>query len=453
VLTSAGPSAVQAQLFLTADDSVSAGATTPPGPPSAGVGNGFGSMTGDGVTFSWDTDVNAGAVLDVAGGSCMGTTDVAVVYLDSVAGGFADTSGFMDVAFPQPAAVSAGGTSTGPNTAPLTFAPGFEADYAIAFTNPAAGTAPGAYLYELVAGGPHLATPLVAPQVGGPGGTCAAAAALDCDDSNLCTADACDATTGCSHTDVASCCNVDVDCDDGDVCTTDTCSGPGGTCASGAMTGCCTTDAACDDSNLCTGDACNLSTHLCERTAVAGCCTVDADCNDSNACTTDTCDASTGSCGNAAITGCCVADADRDDGNTCSLDTCDGSTMTCANDAIAGCCTADTECDDSEPCTTDTCNVATAGCEHAALAMCGADDGMPDAGMDAGDDGGLDDGGTDIGDGAIAIPDSGEPDAGGRTSGGGCGSVPGPNGNRAPFALGLLVAAVVFARRRRRTRR
>jgi Tol biopolymer transport system component len=62
-------------------------------------------------------------------------------------------------------------------------------------------------------------------------GICARQDTLDCDDSNKCTDDTCDATTGCAHTDV--------DCDDGNKCTDDTCE-PATGCAHtpiGAMAG------------------------------------------------------------------------------------------------------------------------------------------------------------------------------------------------------------------------
>lgn len=69
-------------------------------------------------------------------------------------------------------------------------------------------------------------------------GTCGVATALDCDDGDMCTADACDATSGCSNTGIDGCCNADLECDDGDACTDDTCSGAGGVCTSTAIADC-----------------------------------------------------------------------------------------------------------------------------------------------------------------------------------------------------------------------
>jgi len=54
---------------------------------------------------------------------------------------------------------------------------------------------------------------------------------LDCDDDDLCTADACDAALGCSHTDIAGCCRLDVDCVDSESCTLDQCDVATGTCS------------------------------------------------------------------------------------------------------------------------------------------------------------------------------------------------------------------------------
>ncbi|MBK8940471.1 MAG: hypothetical protein IPM79_23370 [Polyangiaceae bacterium] len=63
---------------------------------------------------------------------------------------------------------------------------------------------------------------------------CLAGMPLDCDDLNDCTADTCDAITGCANDDEP----MGTPCEDGDLCTTpDTCDGAGG-CTPGAMDGC-----------------------------------------------------------------------------------------------------------------------------------------------------------------------------------------------------------------------
>jgi hypothetical protein len=62
-------------------------------------------------------------------------------------------------------------------------------------------------------------------------GVCVVSVVLDCDDDDLCTADACDAALGCSHTDIAGCCRLDVDCVDSESCTLDQCDVATGTCS------------------------------------------------------------------------------------------------------------------------------------------------------------------------------------------------------------------------------
>ncbi|OGH64423.1 MAG: hypothetical protein A2821_02800 [Candidatus Magasanikbacteria bacterium RIFCSPHIGHO2_01_FULL_41_23] len=62
--------------------------------------------------------------------------------------------------------------------------------------------------------------------------------AVDCNDGNVCTTDACDAATGCKHTDNTA------QCDDGNMCTVDTCDGVDG-CENAPMPDCCVGDAMC----------------------------------------------------------------------------------------------------------------------------------------------------------------------------------------------------------------
>lgn len=64
---------------------------------------------------------------------------------------------------------------------------------------------------------------------------------VDCDDSNACTDDVCDAATG-------VCSNPPRNCDDGDACTADACD---------PLSGCVTTALDCDDNDRCTDDACD----------------------------------------------------------------------------------------------------------------------------------------------------------------------------------------------------
>jgi uncharacterized repeat protein (TIGR01451 family) len=113
-------------------------------------------------------------------------------------------------------------------------------------------------------------------------GTVCGGTALDCDDSNGCTDDSCDAGN-CVNTNNTS------PCDDGNGCTTgDVCDG--GSCTSGAPN-----NDPCDDGNACTtNDTCG-----------GGSCNGGAgpDCNDGNICTDDSCDPGTG-CVNACNNTC-----------------------------------------------------------------------------------------------------------------------------------------------------
>ncbi len=190
------------------------------------------------------------------------------------------------------------------------------------------------------------------------GGTCTAGTALDCNDQNACTTDACDPVTGCTHTPVtcddqnagtldaclpaSGCTHTPVDCDDRNPCTTDT---------RDPVTGCVHTNVAdgtaCGDSNTCNG----------AETCRAGTCTAGTplDCNDQNACTTDACDPVTG-CTHTAVT--------CDDQNAGTLDACL---------PTSGCTHTPIDCDDRNPCTTDTRDPVT-GCVHTNVpdgAVCG----------------------------------------------------------------------------------
>ena len=127
------------------------------------------------------------------------------------------------------------------------------------------------------------------------GGTCVGGAAPDCDDSNVCTDDFCDTTTGCpipptaSHVKTemhvrrdtygASCASDPApDCSDGNICTDDTCDSTLG-CLNPANS------EVCDDGDFCTvGDTCVLG--ACDSGSTANC-------DDSNACTADSCDPAT----------------------------------------------------------------------------------------------------------------------------------------------------------------
>jgi hypothetical protein len=118
-------------------------------------------------------------------------------------------------------------------------------------------------------------------------GTCVGHVMNTCDDGDQCTADSCNPTTGCAHTP-----RYGLPCDDGNACTTnDVCSGPVPPFVSNPVLTCIGGPPPnCDDGNPCTADSCNTATG-CVHTATPG-----VACNDGNACTSnDTC-TSTGAC-------------------------------------------------------------------------------------------------------------------------------------------------------------
>ncbi|MFQ5592473.1 MAG: hypothetical protein ACE5HE_15050, partial [Phycisphaerae bacterium] len=177
-------------------------------------------------------------------------------------------------------------------------------------------------------------------------GLCVGGAELDCNDGNSCTNDSCSPARGC-----ASVPNT-LPCDDGDACTTlDTCSG--GTCSGGAAPDCddsnvCTDDW-CDSSTGCLhgtnalgcddGDACT-SGDRCFGGSCSGEDTSAADCDDGNFCTDDACDPRSGCVHTANLIAC-------DDGDACT------SNDRCFDGLCAGEDTSARDCDDANPCTND----------------------------------------------------------------------------------------------------
>jgi len=206
-------------------------------------------------------------------------------------------------------------------------------------------------------------------------GTCTAGTALDCNDQNACTTDACDPVTGCTHTGVncddrnagtvdaclpaSGCTHTPIDCDDRNPCTTDT---------RDPVTGCVHTNVAdgavCGDANACNG------TETCQ----AGTCTPGAapNCDDQNACTTDSCAPVTG-CQHAPIDGCrtCTTTADCHDGDGCTADSCDSSA--CRFTETPGCvrCTTAADCPPPDSCTAALC-LAEGTCTTEPKPDCGA---------------------------------------------------------------------------------
>ena len=186
---------------------------------------------------------------------------------------------------------------------------------------------------------------------------------LDCDDTNACTADACDPTSGCTNT------NLTKACDDGDACSEkDACLG--GKCVGEKKS--------CQDGNACTDDSCDTKTgcvftqntspcddgvpcSIKDLCAAGKCVGTPKLCDDSNACTADTCDKSTGDCAFKPLVGNTCTD-----GNACTeKDSCDKDGK-CAGSKL--------NCEDGKPCTDDPCDVAT-GCGAKILTKKPCDDG------------------------------------------------------------------------------
>ncbi|HIA04333.1 MAG TPA: hypothetical protein EYN66_20975, partial [Myxococcales bacterium] len=219
-------------------------------------------------------------------------------------------------------------------------------------------------------------------------GKCAAGITIKCDDGKQCTLDACDPKLGCTNKEAvndtpcpdATLCNgnelcqngtcaagVPPNCDDKNPCTANVCN---------ATTGCGSTNlangSACPDNDLCNGNE-QCKNGVCQSTAAP-------DCDDSNVCTVDSCDPILGCqnpaacckvcvtgqpCGNSCINinlncsqppGCaCSADVGIVSANVkCS----DGNACNGLEKCIIGVCQAGAAllCDDKNVCTADSCD-------------------------------------------------------------------------------------------------
>jgi hypothetical protein len=191
----------------------------------------------------------------------------------------------------------------------------------------------------------------------------------DCDDSNDCTQDSCSGSQ-CSNDALAD----GAACDDGLYCTIgETCRS--GMCPLGAVRDCddsdpCTADACDEELDRCDnilkpepgqegldmGDSCsNQLDDDCDRLVDGddpNCwnCTQDGECDDGNECTDDTCD--DGQCSNTPVAGA----PDCNDGLYCTTgETCAGGVCQFG---------ADRDCDDGERCTVDSCDEENDQCEN-----------------------------------------------------------------------------------------
>jgi hypothetical protein len=114
---------------------------------SGGINNGFGDIVGQNSQLHVDSDADTLIWGLITGGGSL--FDRAVIYIDCRSGGFANTTLFNDNADGLRAAISAIGQINPAGRADITFAPGFEADFAIGLESGYAG------LWELVGGGSH----------------------------------------------------------------------------------------------------------------------------------------------------------------------------------------------------------------------------------------------------------------------------------------------------------
>jgi len=173
-------------------------------------------------------------------------------------------------------------------------------------------------------------------------GGCVGSGAPSCDDGNPCTNDGCDKAKGCTHAANSA------TCDDNNVCTSgDKCSG--GSCQSGANQCACTKNSDCaakEDGNPCNG------TLICDTSKAPYACKIDpktivtCDSSQNTTCVVNVCIAKTGACKLSA----------KNTGNPCS----DGSKCTVGDLCKGGACDPGSaaDCSDGNPCTTDSCKAA-----------------------------------------------------------------------------------------------
>ena len=179
-----------------------------------------------------------------------------------------------------------------------------------------------------------------------------------CDDGNACTKDKCDAAQGCQHLpttgelceDGDTCTLKDLcqkgvctagtgkQCVDSQQCTVDTCEASTGKCIFQPLD-----DGECDDGNLC-----SLNDNCKGGKCQAG---PPPPCGDGNPCTVDNCDPSTGKCQHDVM----AAGSACDDGNKCT------SASKCLGEDCVG---VTKSCDDDKSCTLDSCDPATGQCGH-----------------------------------------------------------------------------------------
>jgi hypothetical protein len=197
---------------------------------------------------------------------------------------------------------------------------------------------------------------------------------LDCEDSNPCTLDYCDAEGVCHQACSSQACN------DGNPMTmTDRCTmKAGGSCLCEGTPVQCTKDADCDDQVACTNDSCNKTTGKCVHDCSAG-----FGCDDGLPQTTnDSCKVLDGQCTCSGVFFECLEAKHCDDGNGCTTDTCNNlkcqhscnqwttcgsrkKCMTSGSSCICGSvsCTESWHCNDGNGCTSESCG-STGSCSY-----------------------------------------------------------------------------------------
>jgi len=113
---------------------------------SAGINSGFGNIVGSSSLIHVDS--SSGGALNFGVQSGGGNfNDAAVIYIDSISGGIADTSGLEDTNDPGRSAISGDGDNESADQSEITFGANFRPDYAISIDNGFSG------LFQLTTGG------------------------------------------------------------------------------------------------------------------------------------------------------------------------------------------------------------------------------------------------------------------------------------------------------------
>lgn len=155
----------------------------------------------------------------------------------------------------------------------------------------------------------------------------------DCHGGTVCTDKVCSGGK-CSYPAKPHCCLGPQDCDAGGACTNVEC--VDNACQYPAIPGCCKADGDCEDGNVCTTNSCNKDTGDCSEQTDPLCCQDDGACEDGNPCTTNTCNRDTGECSEQTDPLCCLSPAECNDEDECTEDLCNASNQ-CEHPAIDGC--------------------------------------------------------------------------------------------------------------------